>query len=55
MLLHNVGVSFQILNRLYLINSFVNPFIYSVVSRMFRNDVRMFYRKIRSRLTMFRN
>ena len=56
MLLHNVGFSFgKIWNRLYLINSFINPFIYSVVSRMFRNDVRMFYRKIRSRLTMFRN
>ena len=54
--LHNVGFPLSnIWNRLYLINAFVNPFIYSVVSGMFRNDVRLFYRKIISRLTTFRN
>ena len=54
--LHNVGFPLsKIWNRLYLINAFVNPFIYSVVSGMFRNDVRLFYGKIISRLTTFRN
>ena len=54
--LHNIGFPLnKIWNRLYLINSFINPFIYSVVSRMFRNDVRLFYRKIISRVTMLRN
>ena len=33
------------LRRIFLLNSAVNPFIYSVVSSMFRNDVKLFYRK----------
>ena len=49
--LHSIGFPLsKNWNRLYLINSFINPFIYNVVSRMFRNDVRLFYRKIISRL-----
>ena len=36
--------------RTFLINSVVNPFIYSAVSRMFRDDVRKFYGQMRSRL-----
>ncbi|KAI0216151.1 hypothetical protein LSAT2_031804, partial [Lamellibrachia satsuma] len=36
--------------RIFLLNSVVNPFLYSVVSRMFRDDVRQFYGQMRSRL-----
>ena len=36
---------------MFLLNSVVNPFIYSIMSAMFRNDLRMFCRKTRSRLT----
>ncbi|KAI0220145.1 hypothetical protein LSAT2_028338 [Lamellibrachia satsuma] len=36
--------------RMFLINSVVNPFIYSAVSRMFRDDVRKCYGQMRSRL-----
>ena len=36
--------------RMFLLNSVVNPFLYSVVSRMFREDVRQFYGQMRSRL-----
>ena len=35
------------LQRVYIVNSIVNPFIYSVVSAMFRNDLRLFYNKTR--------
>ena len=34
----------------YVVNSAINPFIYSIMSAMFRNDLRMFCRKTRSRL-----
>ena len=37
--------------RIYMLNSVVNPFIYSAVSRMFREDVRQFNRQLRSRLS----
>ena len=36
--------------RMYYLNSVVNPFIYTVVSRMFRDDVRLFWRQLRSKL-----
>ena len=36
--------------RIYILNSVVNPFIYSAVSRMFRDDVRQFNQQMRSRL-----
>ncbi|KAI0223960.1 hypothetical protein LSAT2_024974, partial [Lamellibrachia satsuma] len=36
---------------MYILNSVVNPFIYSVMSGMFRDDVRLFYRQVRSWLT----
>ena len=39
------------LKRIYFLNSVVNPFIYSALSRMFRDDVRQFCRQMRSRLT----
>ena len=35
---------------MFIHNSVVNPFIYSIMSAMFRNDLRMFCRKTRSRL-----
>ena len=35
------------LRYMYIVNSIVNPFIYSVVSAMFRNDLRLFYNKTR--------
>ena len=41
------------LKRLFTINSVVNPFIYSFLSSMFRNDVRQFYREARARLTFY--
>ena len=34
----------------YVVNSAINPFIYSIMSAMFRNDLWMFCRKTRSRL-----
>ena len=39
------------LKPMYILNSVVNPFIYSVMSGMFRDDVRLFYRQVRSWLT----
>ena len=36
--------------RIYILNSVVNPFIYSAVSRMFRDDVRQFNQQMRSKL-----
>ncbi|KAK2177482.1 hypothetical protein NP493_596g02009 [Ridgeia piscesae] len=38
------------LRYMYIVNSVVNPFIYSVVSAMFRNDLRLFYNKIRRKV-----
>ena len=40
----NVSMDLQ---RMYVLNSIVNPFIYSIVSSMFREDVRTFCRKKR--------
>ena len=37
--------------RLLILNSVINPFIYGVASAMFREDVRLFYRKISDKLT----
>ena len=45
-----VAVSREVL-RIFLVNSAVNPFIYSVASAMFRNDVRQFYHRTVSKLT----
>ena len=39
-----------VVQRMFLLNSVVNPFIYSIMSSMFRDDLRMFFRKTRSRL-----
>ena len=39
------------LRPMYILNSVVNPFIYSVMSGMFRDDVRLFYRQVRSWLS----
>ena len=36
--------------RTFVLNSVINPFLYSVVSRMFRDDMRQFYRKVRTSL-----
>ncbi|KAI0220211.1 hypothetical protein LSAT2_028253 [Lamellibrachia satsuma] len=47
-----VGISVSAgVRRVFLLNSAVNPFIYSAASAMFRNDVRQFYHKTRSTLT----
>ena len=35
-----------------LLNSVLNPFIYSFMCRMFRNDTRQFFRKVRSKVTV---
>jgi len=46
--LYEMGVSMsKDVVRIYVINSVVNPFIYSVASEMFREDVRQFYRRIK--------
>ena len=37
--------------RLFLVNSFVNPYIYGFASPMFREDVRDFFRQVRNWLT----
>ena len=39
------------LRRMFVLNSVVNPFIYGVVSAMFREDVRAFYRQIRTKMS----
>ena len=39
------------LKPMYILNSVVNPFIYSGMSGMFREDVRLFYRKVSSWLS----
>ena len=47
-----VGVSVSIaMKRIFLLNSIVNPFIYSVASAMFRDDAKQFCSKTISRLT----
>ena len=40
-----------LLRRMFVINSVVNPFIYGVVSAMFREDVRSFYRQTRAKMS----
>ena len=40
------------LRRVFVLNSAVNPFIYGLTSSVFRNDVRQFYRKTVSVLTV---
>jgi len=48
----DIGVSVSItLKRIFMLNSVLNPFIYSVASAMFRDDVRQFCSRILSRLT----
>ena len=37
-------------SQLYILNSVINPFIYSLASAMFRKDVREFFRQTRARL-----
>ena len=50
--LHYAGLSVLVeIRGVFLLNSVVNPFIYSVVSAMFRSDVKIVYRQIRVRLT----
>ncbi|KAI0223953.1 hypothetical protein LSAT2_024967 [Lamellibrachia satsuma] len=47
--LSDVGFAVPLeLRRMFILNSVVNPFIYSVMSGMFRDDVRLFYRRVRS-------
>ena len=49
--LHYAGLSVPVeIRGVFLLNAVVNPFIYSVVSAMFRSDVKIVYRQIRSRL-----
>ena len=44
--LKNFGIPVPtLLRRIFVLNSVVNPFIYGVVSAMFREDVRAFYRQ----------
>ena len=51
--LKNYGVPIsEHVKRVFVINSVINPFIYSFLSPMFRSDVRQFFRKIRSKLTI---
>ena len=45
-----VAIPTDVINLMYL-NSAVNPFIYGGVSRMFRDDTRAFYRRIRPMVT----
>ncbi|KAI0207359.1 hypothetical protein LSAT2_007987 [Lamellibrachia satsuma] len=39
------------IQRLFIVNSVVNPFIYSIVSDKFRDDVRQFYDQARVKLS----
>ena len=48
--LFGVVISFE-MNRLYIVNSVMNPFIYGVASAMFREDMRQFYRQTRAKLS----
>ena len=51
--LYGMGVhATRDLFRLFVVNSVVNPFIYSVASAMFRKDVRKLYRQIRIKLSV---
>ena len=51
--LKNYGVPIsEHVKRVFVINSVVNPFIYSFLSPMFRSDVRQFVREFRSKLTI---
>ena len=51
-LLHSMGVPIVLhLDRLFVVNSVINPFIYSVASAMFREDVRQFSRQTRDKLS----
>ena len=50
--LHSMGVPVVLhLDRLFSVNSVVNPFIYGVASAKFREDVRQFYRQTRVKLS----
>ena len=50
--LHSMGVPIVLhLDRLFVVNSVVNPFIYGVASTMFREEVRQFYRQTRVKLS----
>ena len=50
--LHYAGLSVPVeIRGILLLNAVVNPFIYSVVSAMFRSDVKIVYRHIRVKLT----
>ena len=50
--LHYAGLSVPVeIRGVFLLNAVVNPFIYSVVSAMFRSDVKIVFRQIFSRLT----
>ena len=50
-LMSYVGLEIPALaRRMFLLNSLLNPFIYSVMSRMFRTDVKLFYSKIRTNM-----
>ena len=50
--LKNYGVPVpELARRMFVINSVVNPFIYGVVSAMFREDVRAFYRQTRKKMS----
>ncbi|KAI0213093.1 hypothetical protein LSAT2_001914 [Lamellibrachia satsuma] len=52
--LYYVGVPTSAgLRRIFMLNSAINPFIYSVISSMFRDDVRDFYRHTRSKLSVY--
>ena len=48
--LFGVVMSFE-MNRLYILNSVMNPFIYGVASAMFRQDLRQFCRQTRAKLS----
>ena len=49
--LHYAGLSVPVeIRGVFLLNSVVNPFIYSVVSAMFRSHVKIVFRQIQSRL-----
>ena len=39
------------ITHIFMLNSLLNPFIYSIVSAMFRNDVRLFFHKSLARLS----
>jgi len=41
------------IRRLFVVNSVVIPFVYSAVSRLFRDDVRRFYNQMRFRLAIY--